>query len=99
MNADPLFGTARMADDVNITLTLDEALVLFEFFSRFEEADGEFALRHNAEYIAFSRISAQLDKSLVEVFDANYAQRLGAARERVAAGYEGRAPGVRDGAK
>jgi hypothetical protein len=88
-----------MAEDVNITLSHDEALVLFEFFSRFEDDDDSFTLRHNAEAIAFSHISAQLDKSLVEIFDSNYAQLLNAARERVAAGYEGRAPGVQDSAE
>ena len=84
-----------MPEEINVRLSRDEALVLFEFFARFD-ADDDFTLRHNAEYIALSRISTQLDKSLVEVFDPSFAQLLKAARERVAAGYEGRAPGVRD---
>ena len=55
---------------------------------------GDFTLRHNAEYLTFSRLSAQLDKALVEPFRPEYAKLLRAARERIAAGYEGLAPGV-----
>ena len=86
-----------MSHDVTITLSRDEALVLYAFFTRFEERD-DFSLRHIAEFLAFSRISAQLDKSLVEMFDPKYGNLLAAARDRLAAGYEGRAPGVRDDA-
>jgi hypothetical protein len=65
--------------------------------ARFAEND-DFALRHNAEFVAFSRVSAQLDKSLAAMFDPKYLELLAAAQGRVAAGYEGKAPGVRDGA-
>lgn len=82
-----------MSEDIAIRLSRDEALVLFEFFSRFDDTD-DFTLRHNAEYLAFSRFSAQLDKALVEPFRPEYAELLRAARERIAAGYEGLAPGV-----
>ncbi len=82
-----------MSKNISITLSEDESLVLFEFFSRFEESD-EFKLRHNAEFLAFSRISSQLDKVLVEPFKPEYAELLEAAQNRVALGYEGVAPGV-----
>jgi hypothetical protein len=82
-----------MSEDITITLSHDEAPVLFEFFSRFQDSD-EFSLRHNAEFLAFCRIAAQLDKSLVEMFRPNYSELLRAARERIALGYEGLAPGV-----
>ena len=82
-----------MSERIAITLSRDEALVLFEFFSRFREKE-DFTLRHNAEYLALSRISAQLDKALVEPFQSDYSKLLHAARNRVAAGYEGCAPGV-----
>lgn len=62
-----------MAENVTITLSHDEALVLFELFSRFCEHDKEeFTMRHTAEYLAFMRISAQLDKALVEPFLPEY---------------------------
>ena len=85
-----------MSENINITLSRDEALVLFEFFSRFCDDDVDFTLRHNAEYLAFMRMSAQLDKALVEPFQPQYLELLRAARDRIAAGYEGRAPGVHD---
>lgn len=82
-----------MSESVNITLSHDEALVLFEFFARFDESD-DFMLRNTAEYLAFSKISAQLDKSLIEPFNPDYGALLKAARDRLADGYEGHAPGV-----
>jgi hypothetical protein len=82
-----------MSEDITITLSRDEALVLFEFFSRFDESE-DFTLRHNAEFLAFSRMSAQIEKALVEPFQPQYSELLRAARDRVAAAYEGQAPGV-----
>jgi hypothetical protein len=82
-----------MSENITITFSNDEALVLFEFFGRFDER-GEFTMRHPAEYLAFMRLSAQLDKAFVEPFQPGYLQALRAARERLGAGYEGRAPGV-----
>ena len=85
-----------MSENITITLSREEGLVLFEFFARFGEDDDDFTLRHTAEYLAFMRMSAQLDKMFVEPFDPKYKDLLRAARDRVAAGYEGRAPGVHD---
>ena len=58
-------------NDVNITLSSDEALVYLKFFARFDNTD-DFALKDNAEYLAFQKISAQLEKSLVEILKPNY---------------------------
>lgn len=82
-----------MSTNVTITLSHDEALVLFEFFARFDDSN-EFTLRNTAEYLVFARLSAQLDKDLVEPFHSDYRAMLEAARDRLAHGYEGRAPGV-----
>jgi hypothetical protein len=82
-----------MREAVTIILSHDEALVLFEFFARFDDSE-DFTLRYTAEYLAFSRISAQLDKVLVEPFNPEYFAVVNAARDRLAKGYEGRAPGV-----
>jgi hypothetical protein len=79
--------------DVTLHLTPDEALVLSEFFARFEQTD-KFALRHTAEFVAFSRIAAQLDKLLVEPFQRDYQVLVEAARERLSTGFEGVAPGI-----
>ena len=51
----------------------------------------EFA--HVAEFLALARISAQLDKGVVEMFDPKYVELLAAARARVAGDYEGDYPG------
>jgi hypothetical protein len=80
--------------DVTLTLSNDEALVLFEFFARFDESD-EFVLRNNAEFVAFMQVAGQLEKTLVAPFQANYKEQLLAARTRVAEGFEGVASGVK----
>ncbi len=82
-----------MSENITITISKDEALVLFEFFARFDDSN-DFTLRHTAEYLAFTRMSAQLDKAFIEPFQPEYSELLRAARDRVAAGYEGKAPGV-----
>jgi hypothetical protein len=85
-----------MNKNITITLSHDEALVLFDFFARFCDGDEGFTMRHTAEYLAFMRISAQLDKALVELFQPQYIELLQTARERIAYGFEERAPGVHD---
>jgi hypothetical protein len=82
-----------MSENITITVSHDEALVLFEFFSRFGDTD-DFRLRNNAEYVAFQKISAQLDKSISDMFKPNYVELLCIARERIAGDYDGLAPGV-----
>ncbi len=82
-----------MKEAVNIRLSNDEALVLFELLSRFQETN-ELRLKNNAEFVALSSLSAQLDKTLVEPFQANYLELLHGAQARVADGFEGLAPGV-----
>lgn len=78
---------------IEIRLTQDEALVLFEFFARFEETN-RLRLMNNAEFIALSRISAQLDRSMVQPFQPDYGELLEAATQRLSNGFEGVAPGV-----
>ncbi|WP_296507810.1 hypothetical protein [Rhodoferax sp.] len=82
-----------MEDKVTLELSRDEALVLEGLFARFEHVHS-LALKHNAEFIALSRISGQIEKALTEPFQSDYMTLLGAARSRVAEGYEGLAPGV-----
>lgn len=79
--------------DVNITITEDEALVLFEFFERFKETNN-LSVTHPAEFIALMKISAQIDKSLVVMFQPNYLQLLEEARQRMSVGFEGDVPGM-----
>jgi hypothetical protein len=82
-----------MNQPVALALSEDEALVLEALLARFER-EGRLILRHNAEYVALSRVSAQIEKVLVQPFQSNYESLVAAARERVAEGFEGVAPGV-----
>jgi hypothetical protein len=84
-----------MKSDVNITLSNDEALVLFEFLARFENTD-EFTIKHSAEYLALLKVSAQLEKTLVEILKPNYLELLNSAREKIATGFEGEVPGMKN---
>ncbi len=80
-------------EQVHITISEDEALVLFEFFERFGDT-GNLSLTHAAEYIALMKISAQIDKSIVAMFKPDYSILLETARQRVAEGFEGEVPGM-----
>ncbi len=82
-----------MSDNVDLPLSQDEALVLSELLARFEQT-GKLTLTHNAEFLVLSRLSALLDKALVDPFDPNYSSLVSQAQERLAAGFEGSAPGV-----
>jgi hypothetical protein len=82
-----------MENAVTLKLSHDEALVLSVLFARFEK-ENHLTLKHNAEFIALSHISRQIDKSLVEPFQADYVSLVAAAQARVSEGYEGLAPGV-----
>ena len=82
-----------MDSNIELKITRDEALVLCDFFARFDERD-DFTLRNTAEYLAFQKIAAQLDRALVEPFDPDYKNLIVAARNRLTEGYEGAAPGV-----
>ena len=85
-----------MRSNVDLVISQDEALVLFDLLARFTET-GKLTLGHNSEFVALSRISAQLGKKLVEPLAANYDSLLTQARNGVAAGFEGLAPGVTGG--
>jgi len=82
-----------MSNLMTVELSQDEALVLFEFFARFSETN-EFRLKNNAEFVAFSKLAGQLEAELVAPFQANYDVLLEQAYVRLAAGFDGKAPGV-----
>lgn len=69
---------------VAITLTPDEALVLFELLHRWEDADRVSAPEHRGEQVALWGLSAQLERELREPLDADYVDLVAAARERLA---------------
>jgi hypothetical protein len=62
--------------EYTLKLTEDQALVLFEFFSRFDDTDRlEFV--HPAEYLALMRVSAQIDKTAADMFEPELSRTAG----------------------
>jgi len=70
------------AAGVTISLTADQALVLFEWLTR-EDGKGALPTEHQAEQNVLWEIEAQLEKSLVEPLRPDYEALLVAARERL----------------
>ncbi len=71
---------------VQIQLTADEALVLFEWLSKRDDDDAlDPLIEHWSEQLVLWTITAQLEKTLVEPFDPNYLDLLRSARERLVA--------------
>lgn len=70
------------SEPVSIDLNPDEALVLFEFLSRYSESDRLETVDQAEQRILWD-ICALLERVLVEPLDPNYGELLAAARERV----------------
>lgn len=69
------------AKKVTLELSNDEALVLFDWIKRFNEATHTF--EDQAEERVLWDIEAMLEEKLVEPFADDYRQKLSAARGRV----------------
>ena len=70
-------------NQLNISLTKDEAIVLFEFLGRFNEKEDDNLFEDQAEQRVLWDIECILEKELVEPFQENYARILELARENV----------------
>jgi hypothetical protein len=70
--------------DVTITLTSDEALVLFELLHRWEDTDRVSTPQHKGEQVALWNLSALLERELTEPFDSQYGDLVAAAKARLA---------------
>ena len=81
-----------IAPQFQVSLSQDEALVLFEFLARFEES-GELSFAHPSEFLALEAVSGQLEKGLVHPLQSDFQTQLEAARRRVAQGFQGEYPG------
>lgn len=68
--------------EVQITLTADEALVLFEFLSRYSDLE-DLNIVDQAEQRALWNLCCIFEKKLVTPFNMEYAQALSAARARL----------------
>ena len=71
-----------MGKVINLEITPDEALVLFEYLSRFSNT-GKLEFEDTAETIALQNLTCALERIMTEPFNPNYAQLLEAARERL----------------
>jgi hypothetical protein len=69
--------------DVAVTLTPDEALVLFELLHRWEDAGAIDPALEPGEQTALWALSARLEGILVEPFDARYRELVDGARRRL----------------
>ncbi len=74
-------------NDIEVRMTPDEALVLFEFLSRYSNRD-ELRIEDQAEQRALWNLLCLLEKQLVEPFDPNYLELLKAARNRLRDNYD-----------
>jgi len=73
------------ADEVRLSLTHDQALVLFEWLAR-EDGRNAIPIEHPAEQQVLWGIEGQLERALAEPLQPNYADQVAAARERVGLG-------------
>jgi hypothetical protein len=69
-------------DEVNIKLTKDEALVLFEFLSRFSDEDS-LTIEDQAEQRALWNLTCLFEKALSEPFSNGWAHIIQGARNRL----------------
>lgn len=67
---------------VQIDLTADEALVLFEFLQRFSNTD-KLTLEDQSEERALWNLTCLLEKQSIVPFASNYADELSQARARL----------------
>ncbi len=66
----------------DVPLTPDEALVLFDFVSRYSDT-GELRIEDQAEQRVLWNLCCLLEKELVEPFNPDYMKLLQSARDRL----------------
>jgi len=71
-----------VGEPIRLELTADEALVLFEFLSRYSESDS-LSVVDQAEQRALWNLQCLFERQLVEPFRPDYAALLAAARDRL----------------
>jgi hypothetical protein len=71
------------SEEINIKLTKDEALVLFEFISRFNETEHKELFQDQSEQKMMWLIEGQLQKILVEPFRPDYKEIIDNARNNI----------------
>jgi hypothetical protein len=69
--------------DVTISLTGDEALILFDLLHRWEDDERVTEPENAAEQVALGALSALLERELPEPFDPRYSDLVSEARARL----------------
>lgn len=69
-------------NEVTLSFTSDEALVIFEMMSRFSDTD-KLTIEHQSEERALWNLCCLLESELVEPLMENYNELLQEARERL----------------
>jgi hypothetical protein len=69
-------------ENIKISLTKDEALVLFEMLSRFSDTE-KLSIEHPSEERVLWNLNCVLEKILIEPFKSDYSELLQAARGRL----------------
>lgn len=69
--------------DVNLTITKDEALVLFEFLTRFNETERPDIFEDQSEQKTLWILEGQLKKRLAEPFRPDYKEIINEARNKI----------------
>jgi hypothetical protein len=70
--------------EVTVTLTPDEALVLFELLHRLEGAGEIGTVLRPGEQAALRALSCRLESVLADPFEGNYGELVNHARQRLA---------------
>jgi hypothetical protein len=65
---------------IDVRLSPDEALVLFEFLARFDQNEN-LCIEDEAERVVLANVLCILEKKLVAPFDPNYNHLLDSARK------------------
>ena len=67
---------------IKVEITNDEALVLFEFLSRYSDTDT-LSIEHQSEQRALWNLTCVFEKTINEAFGSDYKKSLEAARNRL----------------
>ena len=69
--------------NISLTLTKDEALVLFDFLGRFNQTDHTDIFESQSEQKTLWILEGQLEKQLVEPFKPDYKDIIKEARNKI----------------
>ena len=69
--------------NINLTVTKDEALVLFEFLARFNQTEHPDIFEDQSEQKILWILEGQLEKQLVEPFRPDYTEIIKEARNKI----------------